>query len=39
VRERFFRAEAEANDAHNPAEAWVVIDGKEYIIELHFDRG
>lgn len=35
--ERMFCVESHGHDLGNPAEVWVVLDGKEYLIEVHGD--
>jgi hypothetical protein len=36
-KERLFRVLAEVDDMRNPGTTWVVIDGKEYLVEVYFD--
>lgn len=37
-RERLFRLECDVNDMKTPGEALVTIGGKEYEVEVQFDR-
>ncbi len=36
-RDRMFRAEAIVDDLRDPGEAWVVIHGREYLVEVHYE--
>jgi hypothetical protein len=35
-KERMFHIEADVNDLKTPGEAYVVIEGKEYLVEVHY---
>jgi hypothetical protein len=37
-KERLYHVEAEVADLRDPGEAWAVIDGKEYLIDVHFEH-
>jgi hypothetical protein len=37
-KERMFRIESDVDDIRNPGEAFLILDGKEYVVELHYDR-
>lgn len=36
-KERLYKIEAEVNDMKTPGEAYVIINGKEYLVEIHYD--